>query len=131
MAKLIQAVIAYGPKLKLDRTASMNEVINMISGRTGLNAGDVSHMVNEFKAVILTFALAGRPVNIEGLGIFRPKIDLRGTIALGTRFSPQIKASLNKTKAYEGVIENRDMIGTTSEDLISKWNEDHPDDLIS
>ena len=41
MAKILQAVNAYGPKLDLNKTAQLKEVVNWMSSRTGLNKSEV------------------------------------------------------------------------------------------
>lgn len=130
MADLIHAVKAYTPRLKTDRRASMKEVVSFIAGRTGLNKGPISMVLNELKDTLVFFHLAGRGVKLEGLGSYSPKIDLKGTITLTSRIDPELKSELNKPNAYEGQIENRDMIGKTSDDLIDRWNTEHPDDKI-
>jgi hypothetical protein len=131
MAKLIQAVSAYAPKIKLGRRASMNEVVSLIAGRTGLNKGDISQMISELKEAIIFFALAGRGVKIDGLGTYTPTTNLEGTISISSRLDNEIKSEMNKTKAFEGEILNRDMIGKTSADLVTRWNEEHPEDPVS
>ena len=42
----------------------------------------------------------------------------------------EVKGEMNKLNAFSGEIINRDMMGKTTQDLIDRWNEDHPDDLI-
>ena len=130
MAKLIQAISALGPRIKLDRRASMNELVALIAGRTGLNRGDILQVVNELREAVVFFSLAGRSVKIEGLASYSPKVNLQGHYALVHRQDPTIKNDLNKPKAFEGNIVNRDMMGKTSADVTARWNEEHPDDLI-
>ncbi|MCP5103574.1 MAG: hypothetical protein GY950_09355 [bacterium] len=130
MAKLIQAISALGPRIKLDRRASMNEVVSLIAGRTGLNRGDILQVVNELREAIIFFALAGRSMKLEGLASYSPKVNLKGNFSLVHRQDPTIKYDLNKPKAFEGDITNRDMMGKTSADIIARWNEENPADLI-
>lgn len=130
MAELMHALKAYSPRLKMGRRASMKEVVNFIAGRTGLNKGYIAMVLYELKDTLAFFHLAGRGVLLEGLGSYSPKINLEGVITMTHRIDPELKAELNKPKAYEGDIENRDMIGKTSTDLIERWNKEHPDDKI-
>ncbi len=130
MAKLLHAIKAYTPRLKMDRRASMKEVVNFMAGRTGLNKGTIAMVLYELKDTLTFFHLAGRPVKLEGLGAYNPKIGLDGEITLSYRIDPELKAELNKPRAYEGEIDNNDMIGKTSDDLIARWNEEHPGDKI-
>jgi len=130
MAKPIHAIQNYSPRLTPERTASMNEVVSFIAGRTGLNKGAITMVLHELKDTLSFFHLAGRGVKLEGLGTYTPRINLNGTITLAYRIDFGLKAELNKPKAYEGEILNRDMIGKTSGDLIDRWNTEHPDDKI-
>jgi len=130
MAKLIQAIGAYGPKVKLGLTAAIDELTRLIAGRTGLNEGSIQLSLKELRDAVVFFNLAGRPVKFEGLGIFTPSIDLEGNFAVSHRLDPRLRDELNKPNAFKGEIANNDMVGKTTDDLKARWNEDHPDDLI-
>lgn len=130
MAKLIKAIRALAPRLKPGRKASMKEVVTFIAGRTGLNRGDILQVLNQFRETIVFFALAGRGVKLQDFATFTPKINMEGVISLTQRLDPAIKADLNAPKAFEGEILNRDMIGKTIDDVIARWNEENPDDLV-
>jgi len=41
-----------------------------------------------------------------------------------------LKNRLNTPGEFRGEIENRDMIGKTVDDLVVRWNEEHPDDPV-
>jgi len=131
MAKLIKAIAALAPRILLGKMATMNELISVIAGRTGLNKGDILQVVNEFKDAIILFALSGRGVKIDGLAIFKPKVNLKGEFAITVRLDSSFFADLNKRKAFEGNIENREMMGKTVQDVVAKWNENHPDDPVA
>jgi hypothetical protein len=47
-----------------------------------------------------------------------------------SKFFPFI-AELNAPKTFEGFIANREMIGKTTQDIITKWNEKYPDDPVA
>jgi len=130
MAYLIRAINAYMPKISRGKKASMNQLVSFISGRTGLNKGDIQHVLSELKESILFFNLSGRSVKIEGLGTFLPSISLDGTFSIIPHLDSSLKAEINKENAFEGDILNADMIGKTSTELAELWNEEHPDDLV-
>ncbi|MCP5104083.1 MAG: hypothetical protein GY950_11925 [bacterium] len=130
MAKLIHAIKAYTPRLRMGRRASMKEVVGFMAGRTGLNKGAIAMVLYELKDTLAFFHLSGRPVKLDGLGAYNPKTDLDGVISLSYRIDPELKAELNTPRAYEGEIDNRDMIGKTSDDLVARWNEEHPKNKI-
>ncbi|MCX6582664.1 MAG: HU family DNA-binding protein [Candidatus Aminicenantes bacterium] len=130
MASIIRAIAEFAPKIKNVKTSTMSELVKTIAGRTGLNKGDILQVVNQFKEVIILTTQAGRGVKIEGLATFKPKINLKGQISLSIRIDPSFIAELNAPKTFEGFIENREMIGKTTQDIITKWNEKYPDDPV-
>jgi hypothetical protein len=130
MAQRIKVISALGPKITLGKRATMNEMVSAVANRTGLNKGDVLLMVNELRDNIISIVLSGRGAKIDGLGTFTPKINLKGEISLSVRLDSSISNDLNKRKAFEGKIENREMIGKTVPDLVAKWNELHPEDPV-
>ncbi len=130
MARLIHALQSYSPRLKLGKRVSMNEVVNFIAGRTGLNRGIILMVLYEIKDALVFFHLSGRSVKLEGLGCYTPKINLKGKIDVTNRIPPEFKAELNESHAFKGEIINRDMIGKTVGEIIALWNKDHPDDPV-
>ncbi|NIM15594.1 MAG: hypothetical protein GTO45_26755 [Candidatus Aminicenantes bacterium] len=130
MAKLIQAIGAYGPRIKLGLTAGLEELTRFIAGRTGLNEGSILLVLKELRDAVVFFHLAGRSVKMEGLGIYTPSIDLPGVFDVGHRLDPRLRDELNKPNAFKGEIVNNDMVGKTSGDLKTRWNEEHPEDPI-
>jgi len=130
MASRIKAISAYRPKIKLGQTVQTEELIAYVSGRTGLNEGELSLAMKEVRDAIAFFNLSGRPVKLEGLGIYTPKIGLNGVFGVAHRLSQELKNRLNTPGAFRGVIENLDMIGKTVADLIARWNTEHPDDPV-
>ena len=131
MATKIQAIGAYAPKIKLGRTASLNELVKLISGRTGLNEGEISIVLKELRDAVIFFTQQGRGAKIEGLGTYLPKIRLDGRFDISHRLDVAIKNGLNTPGVFSGQIENRDNIGKTSDELIALWNQDHPTDPVS
>ena len=74
MAKLIQAVSRYGPRLEKLQTVSIEDIAESIARRTGLNISEIMMMIQETSEVILEFNRDGRPVRFPGVGIFTPSI---------------------------------------------------------
>ncbi|MDQ1353825.1 MAG: hypothetical protein QG657_4132 [Acidobacteriota bacterium] len=130
MALLVHALKAYAPRLKISSRASMNQVVSFIAGRTGLNRGVISMVLYELQDALLYYHLTGRSVKLDGLGCFTPFIDTKGKIDVTNRLPAEFIAGLNKPNAYEGEIINRDMIGKSSQELIARWNYEHPNDKI-
>jgi hypothetical protein len=128
MASKIQAVGAYCPRIKLGKTASLEQLVKYIADRTGLNEGTISIVLKELRDAIIFFALQGRGAKIDGLGTYLPKIKLDGRFDVSHRLDTTIRNGLNTPGAFSGEVANRDNIGKTTDDLVALWNEAHPDD---
>jgi hypothetical protein len=131
MASKIQAVGAYCPRIKLGKTVSLEQLVKYIAGRTGLNEGTISIVLKELRDAVIFFTLQGRGAKIDGLGTYLPKVKLDGRFDVSHRLDAAIKNGLNTPGAFSGEIENRDNIGKTTGDLVTLWNEAHPDDPVS
>jgi nucleoid DNA-binding protein len=130
MAKEVQAVRAYTPRVKQGQLVEMSMLAQAIAARTSFNTGAILNMLYEFKEVLTEYALSGFPVRLEGLGIFSPTVNKDGEFDLNYRTDVYLKSELNKRRAFRGDMKNRDMIGKSMDDMIERWNQEHPDDLI-
>ena len=130
MAKKIQAINKYCPKVVLGRTIQLKELVNYIADRTGLNKGDIQIALSELSAAIQFFNKQGQGVKLEGLGTYQPKIDLQGKYSVLHRLDKEIENILNTPGSFSGEVTNKEYIGKTVDDLVAKWNEDNPGDLV-
>ena len=131
MAKQIQAVSAYRPRIVLGKRAETNDLVDFIARSTGLNEGTIRQVLTELRDATVFFSLRGQSVQLEGLGTYTPTIELDGTINVGHRADGYIKSHLNAPGAFQGEILQRENIGKTSADLAALWNADHPDDPVT
>jgi hypothetical protein len=130
MASRIKAINAYMPRIELGRRAEMDELIDLIAARTGLNEGEIRQVLLEMRDSVLFYNLQGRAVKLEGLGTYTPVIQLDGDFKVGHRADVALKKGLNAPGEFRGDIENSENIGKTGDDLVAMWNEDHPDDPV-
>ncbi|MCP5050676.1 MAG: hypothetical protein GY940_26165 [bacterium] len=130
MAKPINAIATYGPKIKQQATIQMNDLVTHIAGRTSINEGAIMNLLIELRDALLYFNRMGQPVKLEGLGTFTPKIALDGEIRVAHRTDSWLKSKINEKRKFHAKILNRNMIGKTFADLIARWNEEHPDDPV-
>jgi hypothetical protein len=130
MAKLIQAIGAYGPRVEVTRTVQTRQIAEYISARTSLNRGEIEGVLREFNEALIFFAKQGQAVKLENVGTFTPSIDLGGTLDVGFRLDTSIDGALNAAGAFSGDVTNRENVGKSSADLKELWNAAHPDDLI-
>jgi hypothetical protein len=85
----------------------------------------------EMRDVIIFYHKQGRPVKLDGLGMYTPVIQLDGEFKVGHRADVEIKKQLNVPGEFNGEIENRDNIGLTGEDLVAMWNDEYPEDPVA
>jgi hypothetical protein len=129
MAKLIQAVAAYGPRLDLMEAANKNRFMNVITNRTTLSSGVVKNVQESEVEGLIDLLREGRPVH-TGVAIFTPSIDMAGNIDINVRVDKRIVTALNATDGFSGQINNSANIGKSSRELAVLWNEEHGDDPI-
>jgi hypothetical protein len=131
MANRIKAINAYLPKLVLGKRAETTDLVEFIARSTGLNEGSIRQVLLELRDAVSFFNVRGQAVSLEGLGTYTPTIDLDGTINVGHRADNALKNRLNTPGAYKGEIQQRENIGTTSDELVARWNAEHPDDPVA
>lgn len=129
MAKLLQAVATYGPRIDLTPAADPRQFMEMITRRTTLSAGVVRNVQESEIETLIGLLLEGRPVH-TGIAIFTPSVDLEGNLNINVRVDKRMLAALNAPGAFKGSIRNRENIGKTSQGLAEIWNSNHPEDPI-
>ena len=131
MAKLIQAMRKYGPRLERGRTVETEEVIEWMMARSRfLSKGTILAALIEISEAVSHFNRQGIPVRLDGLGIFTPGIDHKGVIKPNYRATARLKKRLNEAGAYRGRIVNKEHIGLDSAGYKELWDADHPDDPL-
>ena len=130
MASRIKAIGAYRPRIEQGNTVQRPELIRALSRATGLVEGSVDQVIKELRDQIIEFNRAGRAVKVDGLGTYGPNISLDGSLDLQYRADTAFGNGLNIPGIFTGTILNREYVGKTSEELVQKWNEEHPDDPV-
>jgi hypothetical protein len=131
MARLIQALREYGPKLELGPTADTQDVLEWIVAHNRFLHKSTLHVaLMEIVEALLHFNSQGVPVKLEGLGTFTPTIDRDGAIRHSYRADVEIKQRSNAAGAYTGRIANREHIGLDNAGYKALWDADHPDDPL-
>jgi hypothetical protein len=130
MAKIVQAVNQYGPKVELSPTAQLERVADWMSMRTGLNQSEVQMVLQESNEAILYFNSQGVPVKLPGIGTFTPSVDRDGTFKINFRPDVKLKGQLNAPDGYTGVVLNKSRIGLDNAGYKALWDADHPDDPL-
>lgn len=101
MAKLIQAIGAYAPRIEVNRTVQTRQIAEYIAGRTSLNRGEIENVLREFNEALVFFAKQGQAVKLEGVDTFTPSIELDGVLDVGFRLDTSIDGALNAAGAFK------------------------------
>lgn len=131
MAHRIQAINAYRPRIEQGNTVQKPELIRALSRSTGLVEGSIDQVIKELQDQIIEFNRSGRAVKVDGLGTYAPNISLDGTLDLQYRADTAYGNGLNVPGIFTGTILNREYIGSTGEELVARWNTDHPEDVVA
>ncbi|TET33763.1 MAG: hypothetical protein E3J69_07295 [Anaerolineales bacterium] len=127
MVKRINAIKAYTPRIKLYNRAELDKVCKYISGQSSLNAGETKNVLFQLHDAILSFVRRWQPVKIDDIGTFTPMIHIDGSLHLNVRVDRKLIRKLNEPGFVTTDIVNKPNIGATANDLVSQWNENHPD----
>ena len=130
MAPKIKAINAYRPRIEQGNTVQKPELLRAVSRATSLVEGSVDQTIKELRDQVIEFNRAGRAVKVEGLGTFAPSIDLEGNLAISFRPDTAFVNGLNVPGIFTGTIINRENIGKTTNELVTKWNEENPADQV-
>ena len=130
MAIRLVAINLLRPRLKLTEAVGINEMAGLIAGRTSINRGTVKNILDELQASIIHFNKLGMAVNMQGIGLFSPKIALNGDITVQFRQNKELRNSMETHLEYVKTIINRDSVGKTPDELVALWNEENPSDPV-
>ena len=130
MSDKIKAVYAYTPRVKLEPVVELHTLSSFIEGRTSFNRGAVVNMLTEISEAIVFFCMSGQPVRLPGVGILAPKVTKDGVYGLNFKMDAWLKSEMNVKGKFKGRVVNRDMIGKSVDEMVDRWNEEHPDDKI-
>src|SRR5215208_8225651 len=103
MAKLIQAIATYGPRLQLMEAVSPKRFMELITQRTTLSTGVVKNVQESEVETLIGLLKEGRSVH-TGIAIFRPTIDAQGNLSVSVRVDKRITAALNVPGAFAGKV---------------------------
>lgn len=130
MAKKIQAVTAYRPRIQLGDPADVERFMQLVTQRTTLSPGVVKNVQESEVETLIGLLLEGRPVH-TGIAIYTPSIDLDGGVEVKVKLDRRVLNALNAKGAFKGKIVNEENIGKSADDLVTLWNADHPDDPVA
>lgn len=132
MAKQVTVTRLCGPRIKLDNVIEIDELARYTAGRAGLKKGQIQLALNELQGALTHFLLMGKPVRLEGIGIFSPAIDSNGNLKISFKIDKPFLREFNAQREnFTGKIVNEENIGKSVDQLIETWNTEHPDDPVA
>lgn len=129
MAKKIQAITAYRPRIVMNAPATVERFIELVTQRTTLSSGVVKNVQDSEVEALIGLLLEGRPVH-TGIANYIPSIDLNGDVEVKVKLDRRVMNALNTPGAFTGKMVNSENIGKSAADLVAQWNADHPDDPV-
>jgi hypothetical protein len=130
MAHRIQVISMYRPRVEQGNTVQKPELVRMMSHGTGIVQSVLDFVICELRDRLIQFLRAGRAVKIEGLGTWSLNIGLDGTFDIQYRADAALVKALNVPGSFTGTIHNRENIGKNGDEIVQKWNQEHPEDPV-
>jgi hypothetical protein len=130
MAHKIKAISAYRPRVDLGDAAQVERYMELVTQRTTLSSGVVLNVQEASVETLIGLLLEGRPVHTR-TAIYTPSIDLNGNLEVKVRVDRRILRALNGRGAFQGKIIHAENVGKTADELVTMWNEAHPDDPVT
>lgn len=130
MTTLIEAINTYRPRINLEKAATTERFMELITQRTTLSPGVVKNVQESEVETLIGLLLEGRPVH-TGVAIYTPSVNLDGSFEVKVRVDARLVNALNARGAFRGSLLNAENIGKTSEDLAGQWNQEHPESPVA
>ncbi len=129
MARRIQAITAFRPRIDLGKPTKVERYVELVTQRTTLSSGVIKNVQETNVETLIGMLLDGRPVH-TGVAIYTPSLDLDGDFEVKVKLDKRILRALNAEGAFRGEVINAENVGKTADDLVALWNEAYPDDLV-
>jgi hypothetical protein len=114
------------PRARTSVMVDLKVLSAYVATRANMSVSDVSHALEELHNAVVFFCALGHSVKLEGLGVFRPDLELDGTKTIHYRMDRELLKNINRTP-FVAQIDNSENIGKSPEELVELWDELHPD----
>jgi hypothetical protein len=122
----ISAINVLRPRTRTSAMVDLKMLANYVATRANLSVSDVSHALEELHNAVLFFCALGHSVKLDGLGVYRPDLELDGEKTIHYRMDQALIKQIN-VMPFAAKIDNGENIGKTPDELVALWNELHPD----
>ena len=128
MAAKIKMWQELGPKLDSATPMESEDIIEELIAATNQTRGSILAVLSELDVAIAKGLKSGRIVKLPNGTTYRPIGRKDGSIKIGLRINPMIKTEVNSE--FRGQWINAENINKDEAEMITLWNERHPDDPI-
>ncbi len=129
MAKKIQAIRKFGPRLDLGKAVDEEEYIDLVTRNSGISRGEVLQIQAESAEALMYLLRQGRPVH-TATAIYTPSIKQDGRFDVNVRVRGGVGTQINVPGEFRGDVINADNIGKSTDELCDQWDIEFPSDLI-
>lgn len=130
MARYIQAVHRFGPRIEQRPTLSQRALHQRLALTTGLRRSQVAMVLMELSDALVDSLRDGVPTRLEGLGRFRVTTDVNGKLRLHYLADPELRREFHSLDGFQGKVASRGNVGLSPEDFKALWDEEFPDDPL-
>jgi hypothetical protein len=130
MARLVQAVAMYRPRVIRNSTLGVDHVAEYMARGTGISDSQITMLLTELHKAIVFLNSAGFGVKLPDIGTFGPAIDRHGRLSVSYFTDPKLRRGLNEMGTGGLTIRNRKNIGLDDAGFKALWDADHPDDPV-
>ena len=130
MARLIQAIAKYGPRVRRGSTAQVDELAEFMARGSALHGSGIRAVLAALPEALVWFNQTGRAVKLPGIGTLGTTVDRHGRIGVSFYPDPSLIAQLNGPDARNLPLKNRKHIGLSDEGYKALWDAEHPEDPV-
>jgi hypothetical protein len=130
MARFIQAIATYRPRVKRGPTVQIEEVAAFMCRGRSLSPSQVQMVLAELRDAVIHFNQLGRAVKLPGLGTFGTTVDRNGRIGVSYFPDPALRRALNDADVRDLALHNPRHVGLDDAGYKALWDADHPDDPV-
>lgn len=130
MAKMVQAVQKFGPKVVYGPTAKIDELAGWMARSSGLNPNGSRMALGELSDAMLFYLRRGSSVILPGLGLFRITLARGGKLRLRIVPERSFLVDVRDTRHFVGKKSNPEREKWTDAEYKAAWDELFPDDPL-
>ncbi len=130
MATLIEAVNAHRPRVVPKETIGMEELAENLAQGSLFSESIARMVLTDLQVELRKQLRKGNAVRLPGIGRFSVHVRLDGRMRPAVSVDRDLRTSLQDVAAFRGEIRRRENIGLSTSEVVLRWNEEHPDDLV-